>query len=355
MRLQEKYKWYFPAFFITNFGTEYLVCLTSGGGTQQNAKRQNLLDLQIPFPTQKNNPNLEKVENLVSLIVQNIIDKEEQIKAKNKKIDELIEKELKENQKAKKFEYRLPKINEIKTNWRIDTGLYEKEFKRNDFLIRNYIHGYNLLSEFVINFYSGSTPKFFEKEKGNYPYFVRPTEYNKNRTYSNLRKIKFNRKIKKYRIDKKEGIILPRKGGVNTIYKPNDFNVLIGDSVKFGTFKNINVSFLSSFLSSQLMKLQLENIKSKTNGGSLTEIDLKNLSIPNFPESKQKEIAKEYYNPQDKNQNLTFENYLEKEKARNAELGIFQLNMEIFALREVLEDLVDRIVREKPIEIDFNY
>ena len=46
---------------------------------------------------------------------------------------------------------------------------------------------------------------------------------------------------------------------------------------------------------------------------------------------------------------------LEKEKIRNREIGIYQLNMEIFSLREQLEDLVHKIVMEEKIELRFEY
>lgn len=354
LRFIEKHKWYVMGFFVINYGSEYLTCITSGGGTQQNAKRHNVLELEIPFPTDENK-NPEDVEKLVSIIVKNILNKEEQIKIKNKQIDELIVKELKDNQKNKKFRYIYPRFNEMMEETRFDTGIYEKEFKENNFLISNYENGYSYLDDFVLKFYSGSTPKYFEKENGEYPYFIRPTEYNNQRVYTSLRKINFNKNVKKYRVDKIEGIILPRKGGTNTILKPRGFNVLIGDSVKFTTFKDINVHFLASFLSSELIKFQLERIKSKTNGGSLTESNLRRLLIPNFSDLKQEKIAKIYYNEQDKITNLTLANYFEREKLRNSKVGIFQLNMEIFTLRENLENLIHKIIIEEKIEINLIY
>ena len=51
-------------------------------------------NLFVPFPTIKNHPHPEKVEEYVSLIVQNLMDKEEQIRCRNDQIDELIEREL---------------------------------------------------------------------------------------------------------------------------------------------------------------------------------------------------------------------------------------------------------------------
>lgn len=317
--------------------------------------RESLCKMKIPFPTLKNNKKPEEVEALVSLLVQNIIDKEGQIKLKNTQIDELIEKELKENQKpSASFKYSYPKISEIKAETRLDTGLYGQPFKQTDFLIKNYKNGFRNLKEFVVKFYSGSTPEFFEKQEGDYPYFIRPTEYNEKRVFTDLKKIHFDPSISKYRIDATEGIILPRKGGTNTILKPEDFKVLIGDSVKFGTFKNIDVSFLACFLSSNLIKSQLEKVKAKTNGGSLTEDSLNNIPIPNFPEEKQRKIAKLYYNKLPANEGLNLKNYLEMEKARNSELGIFQLNMEIFSLREKLEEIIHKIIMEEEIEINFS-
>jgi hypothetical protein len=70
--------------------------------------------------------------------------------------------------------------------------------------------------------------------------------------------------------------------------------------------------------------------------------------------AKQQEIAKEYYNKIDKNQNLTLENYLQKETARNQQIGIFQINMEIFELREKLGEIIDKIINDLPIEINLN-
>ena len=71
--------------------------------------------MPIPFPTTTNHLNPEKVEALVSLIVQNIIDKEEQIKIKNKQIDELIEKELRDNQKQEVLVIVIQELARFKT------------------------------------------------------------------------------------------------------------------------------------------------------------------------------------------------------------------------------------------------
>ena len=116
---------------------------TPQGSTIRHSKKV-ALDYPVSFPKDEN------AQKLVSLIVQNIIDKEEQIKSKNKKIDELIENELKENQKENIFNFRFPKISEIKDETRIDTGLYEKKYKEMVFFIENYKNGnFDLLEKYT--------------------------------------------------------------------------------------------------------------------------------------------------------------------------------------------------------------
>lgn len=353
LKFKKEYEFYAPVFFIVNYGADYLTCITSGGGTQQNAKRDTLLSVPIPLPTISNHFRPNDIITFVSILVQNIIHKEEEINRKNILIDKMIEDELNNNQKNEKYYYTLPKISEVKnTLTKLDTGVYSTKFKALDFLVKNYLGGFELMDTYVINLKSGSTPNFFEKKTGDFPFFVRPTEFNANRTYESLRKIHFNKDIAKHRVDVEAGIILPRKGGVNAILKPEGFPVIVGDSVKFGTFKNINIGFLASFLTSNLIKSQLEKIKSKTNGGSLTETNLRNLPIPNFSPSKQHEIAFEYYNPVTNNSNLILENYLTLEFERNKSLGIFQLNMEILELKEKLANVIDKIIKNQEIQIN---
>jgi predicted RNA-binding protein YlqC (UPF0109 family) len=50
----------------------------------------------------------------VAIIVQNIIDKEQQIRLKNDRINQLIETELKDNQKDTNYEFKYPRISKIR-------------------------------------------------------------------------------------------------------------------------------------------------------------------------------------------------------------------------------------------------
>ncbi len=64
-------------------------------------------------------------------------------------------------------------------------------------------------------------------------------------------------------------------------------------------------------------------------GGSLAMKYWDDIYVPNFPEAKQKEIAKLYYNPIDYPTDLNLDNFLEKDSKWNKEAGILQLDLSV--------------------------
>mgnify|MGYP001159359216 CR=1 FL=1 len=182
IKIQEEKRSYALGFLKSQHFKDFVDLNTAQGSTIRHSKLV-ALEYDIPFPTTANHSNPEKIEDLVSLIVQNIIDKEEQIKLKNKQIDELIEKELEDNQKAGSFSYSYPRISEIKEETRLDTGLYEKEFKQIDFLIRNYGGGFENVGKYKIK--TGRTPKdyFYTKFIPNKTYFWLTPKYIKGNVF----------------------------------------------------------------------------------------------------------------------------------------------------------------------------
>ncbi len=351
LRIKDKYRWYFPAFFMTNYGAEYLTCATSGWGTQQNAKRQNLLDVTIPFPTLKNHKNPEQVEEYISLLVQNMIDKEEQIRAKNEKIDAFIEQELTENQKEWVFVYKFPKIWEIRNEGRLDTGLYEREYKEIWFIIKNYISWKFTLSSDELLW--GNTPKerILEPQNKNYLWFT-PSDIK-----TGILKEKHYIKSTKYNLTDKFALLFSNRSNCweGILYTPHLYswghhNQWVYRKEFMEENLILNLFILCLFNSTFLQNL----IQKYANWATFSELRIDQFTkifIPDFPPEKKSEIAREYYHPQNKNENMTPENYIKSERIRNSQVGIFQLNMELFELRERLEEVVDAIVQERKIEI----
>lgn len=331
-----------------------------------NFNNKLLENIKIPFPSKNNHQEPEKIENLVSLITQNIIDKEEQIKLKNKIIDEKIEKELRENQISWKYEYCFPTISWIRETSRLDTWLYWQKFKEFYSLVENYKYWYWNIEELW----------FKTKKWPNLAISVIWTSiYSDEKINKNFKKLILSKDVTEEWWIKNIKYIWNKKN-LPTL-KQYDFMLFarwdigrvlfIDDSLVWAT-SNFDVFFITSklpyfkniFLLNYFKFLKTHNFWEYfwvwgSWAPSLTDYFLKKLKIPNFPEEKQQEIASLYYNKVEKNIDLTFENYLEKEKKRNSELWIFQLNMELFELRETLENLIDKIIMDKEINIDFWY
>ena len=356
VRLNEEIKYYILGLLKTRHFKEFVDLNTPQGSTIRHSKKV-ALDYKIPFPTTKNHEEPQKVQDLVSILVQNIIDKEEQIKAKNQKIDDLIEKELMENQNSKSFHYKLPRISEIKKEGRLDTGLYEKKIKEVEGLILNYLDGYFKISELSYKFVSGSTPEsYIYTNKDNALWWIAVADINYGLTYSKQVKIQVPSIINNILIN--GDILITRKGatlGKMNLYFATNILAFVNEDIKVLRLKTklYQKIFVGLFLNSKYGQTKLISSGSKGTKQGLTNENILSTLIPSFPELKQQEIAREYYNQIEKNSNLKLENYVELEKIRNSQLGIFQLNMEIFELREKLEELVDKIVNEEVIEIVF--
>lgn len=365
--LDEKYKFYIFGFIKSKHFKNFVDLNTAQGSTIRHSKKV-ALDYKIPFPTLKNNINPQNLEKYISVIVQNIIDKEEKIKLKNKLIDEVIETELKENQKEISFNYSYPRIKEIQKEMRFDTGLYEKEYKRNEFMLKNYKGGIFTLNEkgYLIsrgqNLQISSIGKsYYSEKKINDKFYnlILSSNISENSTVHSNSYLGNENNLKT--IEKEEIIFCGRGAqfGRVTIF-PEVIKNTITNIDNFH-IKNKNDDIEEKIFISQILRYyrkirHLYKIAIFGNGSySFTKYHLEDLYFPNFPKKKQEEIAKLYYNKTDKNIDVNLENYLEKEIKRNELLGIFQLNMEIFELREKLENIIHKIVIEEKIEIDLKY
>lgn len=344
----------------------YIDLNTAQGSTIRHSK-QISLEYEVTFPSINNHLEPEKIEKFVSLIVQNLIDKEEQIKSKNEIIDEKIEKELRENQVSWKVfnPLKYTRITDIKDKWRLDSDIYSEKVREIEFITENYIKGCSYISD---NFKYNRWPNLAISVIWN-SYYSDTPKSNFYRIFTNI-EMQDNRTISWFRYiwNKNKLMTLPD----NWVMLSADW-MIVWRSFFWDKFENTITNihpwviiplkkeypiskrvFLSVYLSFLKNIWYLAKIKDKSNWWWLKKWHLdKWIKIPNFPDLKQEEIAKEYYNKVEKNNDLDFDNYLEKEKARNKELWIFQLNMELFSLREILEDVIDRIVMDKKIDINF--
>jgi len=349
-----KWRYYLLAFLKSGFFKTQLNFLASRGATIRHAKTL-FLDCLIPFPNQI---NPDEIVKYVELLTKAIINKEKEIRKKHQLILDKIERELLENQKQNKFEYRLPNVKDIKEVGRLDTGLYSEEFKRFDFLIRNYVNGFFTLT--LQDLKGGNTPRQNNRIIGTGEFiWITPTNISQYGFLKNIEKISI--KTKKYNINK-DCLIVINRGNKEDLVRGfyYDYSLLGDGHHNQGCYRvenksKYNLIFLASLLNSEFYR---KFISTLSIGSKMPEIKISqiiNIPFPNFPESKQREIAELYYNPIEYSISLKLDNFLEEDLRWNEKVGILQLDMSAKKLRESLDKVVHKIVMDEEVNIKFDF
>lgn len=76
--------------------------------------------------------------------------------------------------------------------------------------------------------------------------------------------------------------------------------------------------------------------------------------IPNFPENRQQEIAKMYYNEKEYNtSDFSLDNFIQKDNDYNFDAGIYELDKTAKQLKIILNNSINNIVNSKDVNIHF--
>ena len=351
-------KFYIFALIKHDMFKQQLDFIVPKGATIRHAKTL-FLDCKIPFP----NHNKEQTINFIETLTKSIITKEKLIKERHTQILNYIEKELLANQKPNKFIYTLPNIHEIKGSTRLDIGIYCEEFKRLDFLIKNYTNGYFHIEQ--NNIKSGSTPQIryiADLDFLNYVW-VTPSHCS---DYGTIQKIERINLLGEPNLT--ENCILisnatsrGKKGefvGIATFYNHIDFgNAQYNQQLYKLTDTNITkLLFMLCFLNCKLARKLCSClcVGSKMKGMKIEHF--LQIPFPNFPLNLQKEITTLYHNPNAKlcHTELNLENFSHKDKAFCTQAGIYELDKSIKHFKKLLNHAIDNIISDKPVNVKFD-
>lgn len=349
-------KYYLLAFIKHNIFREQLDFMVPKGSTIRHAKTM-FLDCKIPMPNQ----NTENTIKFVELLTQAIINKEQLIKERHENIFQKIEHELLSNQKPNKFKFELPTINEINETSRLDTGIYTEQFKKINFLVKNYKNGYFNINPNKIK--SGSTPevRFIGNFKTLKYRWVTPTHCS---DYGTLEEERINLQGNN-NINEDCILLINRtsKGGIGEYvgiagyYDFNDFGKGHHNQGMYRVFnyEKHKLIFMLCFLNCSLMRTYCAGLSI---GSKMKELKMEHflqIPFPNLPENKQKEIASLYHNPDSNYQAGTFtlDNFLEQDNAFNETAGIYELDKTAKQLKEILNKTIDDIANDKEVKIAF--
>lgn len=358
--LPEKQKYIF-AFLKSKFFLEQVSFLTPKGAILSNANKK-ILEAQIVFPNGKNSDNtIEYIE----ILVQSILNKEKEIQNKNLSIFNLITKEIFENQGKKEFHYSTPKVSQLLSLNRINASFYSKEFKQKEFNILNYSNGTISIKDLGFKITRGQNLQVScigksiysdSKIEGFYTLVI-PKNIS---VYGTVIKYEYLGSSKKLKTLKKGDIIFGAEG-----FEKGRSVVIFED--RNNTITNIhgmtinhhgNDIALSVFIKCYLDYLRqtglIDLYAVGGNGGSLAQKYWDVIPFPNFPEKKQKEISKLYFNDVEKTKS-NFKNYIDSDNLWNKEAGIVQLDESLKNTKEYLESVINEIVLDKEVKTNFDF
>lgn len=356
-----KNKLYLFAFLKQKYFRKQLDLLVPKGSTIRHAKTL-FLDCKIPFPNQK---NADDVIKYVEILTQVIINKEKEIRRKNQLIFELIKKELLENQGKDKFKYEDPKFNELFLSLRIDSGYYCFDYKQKQFLISNYKKGAESIDKWKFKIKRGQNLQvsqigksiYSDKLKENFYTLIRPTNFSEIGT---VEKFEYLGNPKKLSLLEAGDIVFSAEGTIGKCILFDDpsgnWITNIHGIVLNKEDRNIKESaFVSCFLRFLRYCGVLDYISVGGQGGSLAKKYWKDVLIPNFLELKQQEIASLYHKPVDYPDKLNLEKFITKDQKWNEQAGIIEIDKSIKQMKEYLNSVLDKIVNNDEVKINFDF
>ena len=363
LRFADSIKYYVFAFMKNGFFRNQIDSMVSRGATIKHAKTL-WLGVIIPFPNQQNK---NEIIEFVGLLTKAVIRKEAEVRLKDNRIINLIDEDLKNNQNPRKYQYSYPTINELQKINRLDTSLFCEDFKEKDFKISNYSLGYTTITQLNFEISRGQNLQvscigrsiYKDTKDNNYYALFLPTHITR---YGTIEKTIYLGNPLNLKTLKEGDIIFGAEG-----FKKGRSILITEDLEK--TITNIhgvtlhhkdNNFILSVFVRCFLNYLRDEKIIDYLavggQGGSLAQRYWETLKFPNFPEEKQKEIAKYYYNPVSYDFNKLNLEEFEQEDIKITKLsGILQLDKQIKNIKEKLNMIIQKIIFDEEVFISFDF
>lgn len=313
----------------------------------------------IPIPKKK-----ELIE-YITILTKAYYEKIQLISHRHKTILDIIHNEINNNQKSKKFNFEYPSFNELNGN-RLDATYYSEKHKSLMFPTLNYKNGYLALTEQDLELKPGpsleirllgtriDSDKFI---KGFYR-LITPKQILNNGTVKNYEYIGTPKKIPTIQYG---DILFGESGtGRSMVYLDDDNNTINNAHAhilrpikgKCTLNKAITVRCIMQYYKEIGI---IDCITVGGSGGHLSPSYFDRVYIPTFPEEIQNKIAELYHKPNLKYnvEKCTLKDFLETDSKYNKTAGIYELNKTATLIKEKLDLVIDNIVNDKPVKIDF--
>ena len=357
-----KRKYYFLAFAKSGYFKTELEFLASRGATIRHAKTL-FLDCIIPFPNQSNN---EQAVSYVELLVQASIDKEKEIRRRHQEIINLIDGELKNNQKPDKFVFKQPSVGKVVDGKRMDAGFYGEEFQKIMFLLTNYVGGYGMLDKQGLELIPGPSLEIkllgtrldSNTELDGYYRIVTPKQITNFGTVTAYEYMGTPRQIKTLQ---KGDIVFGESGTGRSFVYLSDHNNTITNAhghvlrPKECTLdKAITIRCILAYLK-EAGFIDLLTVGGA--GGHLSPSYFDRVAIPQFNEDVQASLKRFYSNEagQDYLGFASLDDFSELDGNWNKLVGIVELDDSVKKISREIKRVIEAIISNTPVDIDFTH
>lgn len=356
-----KLKYYVLAFIKSDLFRQQIDVIVPRGSTIRHGKTM-FLDCKIPIP----NKNEEKAIKYIEMLTEAIINKEIEIKAKHKLILETIETELRDNQGSDKFEYKQPSLNELLDLDRMDSCLYSEDFKKKEFLIRNYINGVKTIHDLGFKISRGQNLQvsnigksiYTSKYHSDFYRLMMPKHLTK---YGTVISDEYLGNSNKLKLVKKGDVIFGAEGN------EKGRSIAIIEDLE-PTITNIHGITLNQKKHDKTLgifvKLILDYYRDKGlidayavggNGGSLAIKYWDYIKFPNFASEQIATIAKLYHNEDSLYDisSLNFEKFPSYDAEFNKKAGIYELDKSMKKLKKMLDIALNQVIDDENVVFPF--
>lgn len=317
---------------------------------------------QIVIPMPKGKSTLD----YITILVKAYLNKIKLIKVRHQAILALIEKELLDNQKDNIFSYNYPSISYIKENGRMDATFYSEYYKKLMFPVLNYGYGYAPLTEQGLELKPGPSLeiKLLETRidsdffiKGFYR-LITPKQILNTGVIDKERFIGTPKKIPTIKFG---DVLFGESGTGRTMVYLDTCNNTINNAHahilrpikdKCTLDKAITIRSIMQYYKEKGIT---DCLTVGGNGGHLSPSYFDRVFIPNFPIEKQQQIAKLYHNPITYDvKNATLDNFLALDDEFNSQAGIYELDKTSKQFQAILNQAIESIIENKPVDMKFN-
>lgn len=356
----EENKYYLLAFMKSSVVKDQLDTMVPKGATIRHAKTL-FLDCKVPLPNQTNADEvIAYVENMMRLI----IDKEKAIQEKKLAINNLIDHELGMDDDSD-FTYKSTILSDLLHEKRLDTGLYGKEYQKVYNKIINYRHGHKTLKRLGYDIVRGQNLQISNIGRSIYTDVPTPDFYKLilSKDFTEWMTYTRNSYIgnpKALRTIKQGDVIFSCRGDLGRVvvfcenqdgYITNIDNVHIRNK----SASNTDNIFIGSFLLHLRSLDWLSKIAITGSGAdSFTKYQFSYIKIPNFPDGIKLKIANLFYHSLPLPA-FDASNVVGTHREWNDTVGIYDLDKAVKAIQSRLDEVIDNITNNIPVDIVYDF